>query len=1403
MFSGFGPFGRNPLNGGGLPQDTSSLPQDNSAPGPSVNQPTGQTFGYDLVGAQKSAAEKNEGKTGLNRTAFDPTGYDADKGIVSGAKLCGIDQVHGPFKQTRFLGASVTSFSSSLGFNNGSSSLNITLVEDICEGGVRTWYTRHRTVDPQGYADTDNLLIYNRTDLYEKNDIEPDKFSPPEVGSPVYFRMGTFEYCGILQSWQRLESSNGLPTYSVRVTDPRDILDGVQVILDQERSEIIAQNDTEYGREDNPEHMWNVWNVYDLLEDTGGSCKPDDRTPSYTGDDLCVGGSKRNDRGIEWNLIKEALKIYGGGTEHIALTGYKIDFTKNNFAIRHKDARYFLDIEELPDIENLRFSGPVTSLLDLVSQVCDASSRDFWVELLPVVWNDRSSYGSADQDQADFVIRSLPEGTFIAPGQGIALFIKIRTISRNQKPKTDAIANFIEAYKGSGLVIDSARGLESINEPTNVVLLGGPKRDIYQCEDPFVAPDSTFLDFATIVESDGSIVPVTYEQALDSYEEIKDDVFYVGLGAAQKALDSDILPQGIQPFWGFHQNGDLIVGANVANPFRAENVIDDAGVIKPIDTVGSDKLVSKLNPEKVYAIKVPVRDLMPKLFSGELVRRDVTGFSADKYTRSFSAPTSKIYSYTITTLEMRAAKAGFDEWRTLVASDITHPVTMTYQLQGLEGIAQQAIRALADIANGGLNQSGFNKSMAMLAPAFQKSFKKGERATGLADSLNNTPALLEAKRRKDLDLRTIHEFVLSFANKAGRQFLVPLFDNPKYQGNEINWKDSFTSTKQTEDPYYGSTNGLAVGSVILNNSGGKGIGHFTAGLCSYTNENTNKNYPTFKIVDRAPVSSQPSKEDAEPFKDREIDTNNDDSVIMLPHPIATSYFQDELGLLEGFCRIATHKYISGVGERRLAKIENINEGDLFYNNNIYGAPQSVQNSFGQFIESTGAWIKADYAINSPQADTENNIAYISKTYKLGPYAVATLPTPISRVVDVHAVPIGELLSLLLIVLTTSQQQDKDDFKKVVLDEGVLKRIKDLLATVSQGSMSMADEFLFPEAFAVPIESNILRFGPFLSEPTGIAGITKVFDESTDLVPWNYGGLNIMNEAASGLALSRKTTAEFAEIGSLRIPGLPSGSTLGFEVEHIGNARGALVVDQNEEGVTLPARHLKEVVFHEHRPSSDGPGALASRFAEADENACLNGKFAYHYIATGTDLESGEYPVLDGSKGPQISDISVSLSSDGGVTTNYQFRTFTKKNSEQLTKANLDKLRREGQKALKDSISDIKDVLNSSFGSTAGSKSSGFGGFSAFVTSPNKSDNAETNAQSKSQADKTKDESINQAVSTDILTGISNKIPLLIKPDKVDDGEHLAADSGNITRVATLNSRDIDIEANKLKNLKSL
>ena len=109
---------------------------------------------------------------------------------------------------------------------------------------------------------------------------------------------------------------------------------------------------------------------------------------------------------------------------------------------------------------------------------------------------------------------------------------------------------------------------------------------------------------------------------------------------------------------------------------------------------------------------------------------------------------------------------------------------------------------------------------------------------------------------------------------------------------------------------------------------------------------------------------------------------------MLPHPIATSYFQDDLGLLEGFCRIATHKYISGVGERRLAKIENINEGDLFYNNNtaisIYRKdPLSIggnaEISLNTFYKNSSSFSVDDFSKSAVLINYSDGILPLGKT----------------------------------------------------------------------------------------------------------------------------------------------------------------------------------------------------------------------------------------------------------------------------------------------------------------------------------------------------------------------------------------------------------------------------------------
>ena len=1336
LFSGFGPFGNGPPGGTGLP--------------PVEDSPS-------LEGSQKSADAKNTGLTGLNRVYYDATGYDPDAGAVNGAKLCGHDAIFGPYKQTRFLGASITSFSSSIGLNNGSSSLDVTLVEDTCYGDTRYTYCTHKEVNDDGSVGTDHLLMYNRTLLQETNDVEPDNFNPPKVGTPVYFRMQSFEYCGILSSWQKLQSSNGMPTYSVKLTDPREILDGVQVILSEERSDFVAQNDGEVGRDGEAQNLWNVWNVFQFLEDQGEACNKKNKNSSDYSKDFCYGGSKANDTGVEWNKIRQGLRVFGAGTKHTARSGKTIDFSRNNYGIRLKDAKFFLDIEELPEVNNLRINGPVSSVLDIVGTVCEFTRRDFWVELLPVRMEDGNTYvgkgdddGNLEEPERDKIsINNLPQGTSIGPGEGIALFIKIRTISRDQQPKTDAIENFIDAYQSSGLVIDSARGLELINEPTNVALLGGPQRDIYQCEEPYEALDelnAQFLQHGVAFAPNGSLAAQgTYESILGAYETELKGIDSMHVGAAERAL-AGIFPKGIQPFWGFHANGDLIIGSEAPNPYRARQVLDKEGVKVSIDdATGYTKI---LHPKDTYTIKVSAKELYPKLFFGKLCERQVS--YDDVKDRTWGGDGTHILVYPITSMEMRAAKSGFTEWKALIATHEQHPVTMTYKLNSLAGFSQKFLRVLSlATTDKGIGGKTSNLSSSPL-------HKLLETTTGLIDALNKTDAEREEKRQSDLDLRTIHEFVLSYANKAGREFLVPLFPNPKYDNNVRTWELEL-GTSTTVDPYYGSSGGSALGRAILTKAGGKGYGHYSANLCSYEDEESKKDFPTSKIIDRGTVSSQPSMGDSHPFAGK--DTESKQSILMLPHPAATAFFQDDVGLVEGFCRFSLYND----GER-VAKLENINDRDLFYNANLYSDTSTSP------LQSSGVWVRSNYSISSSFADTENNIAFINKRYQLGPYAVASLPSAVLK--EEASADVPKLLRLLLLILTTTTQQKDDEDKGVTFNDEVIQEIQKEL-NISQGSFGFADDFLYPEAFAVPLESRIYRYGPFLSEPTGIAGPTKIFDESNEFVPWNFGSVATMGVAASGLANERVANAEFAEIGSLRVPGLPSGATLGFEVDMIGNARGALVWDVNTEGDQLPARHIDdyEIVI------ATGVGGVAL-------DACLDGIVYCSKIAQGNDLEDGEYPVLDGSRGPQVSDISVSVG-EGGVTTNYQFRTFTKKNSEQLSKFNLDKIRREGLDGLKGTVASLKARLNESFSSRGG-------------TNGNSTDEGKgvsrPLALTGSQTDLTLDAGIVRASRTvDLIAGISNTTPILRDTTSTDEDEKLIQDASQVEAAIT-NSRAVDTEA---------
>lgn len=199
--------------------------------------------------------------------------------------------------QQTFLGASIIQFNGSVGWNNQISTLSVDLAEDPENG---------------------------------------DLFTPGSNGDPVIFTLGGFSFGGIISNIDQQNNNAGNPTYSVNLVDPRDLFNGIQLILNGYYGGIY--------------NVPNVYNVYGYLESQGG-----------------FGASQVNSTGMPWRLIRDTL---------ISLV--------QTTPIKHKLNQYYLDLSELPNLSgDFRVGGDNITLMDFINEVCTASAHDFFVYLLP------------------------------------------------------------------------------------------------------------------------------------------------------------------------------------------------------------------------------------------------------------------------------------------------------------------------------------------------------------------------------------------------------------------------------------------------------------------------------------------------------------------------------------------------------------------------------------------------------------------------------------------------------------------------------------------------------------------------------------------------------------------------------------------------------------------------------------------------------------------------------------------------------------------------------------------------------------------------------------------------------------------------------------------------------------
>lgn len=85
--------------------------------------------------------------------------------------------------------------------------------------------------------------------------------------------------------------------------------------------------------------------------------------------------------------------------------------------------------------------------------------------------------------------------------------------------------------------------------------------------------------------------------------------------------------------------------------------------------------------------------------------------------------------------------------------------------------------------------------------------------------------------------------------------------------------------------------------------------------------------------------------------------------------------------------------------------------------------------------------------------------------------------------------------------------------------------------------TVGNPFVAPVAAAVPILSNTQTYGPWIAAAT--ANGTVYFEKDDGLVPWEYGGTNFMNLAATAKITDSVSEMQTSERGSVTMPGYPT------------------------------------------------------------------------------------------------------------------------------------------------------------------------------------------------------------------------------------------------------------------------
>lgn len=451
------------------------------------------------------------------------------------------------YEQQTFLGASITNFSMTGGFGDSSSTLSVDVVvdefnksdetglgegDDVYHSGTRDQFRppfvgspvffkfgKYRSSIQDAFFNTiqeivsgesSNCDVKNQFEdggqqialneittlpsgsLYDTEDLSIKKLKEEAKSCGLTFG-------GILQSYTQNRSSNGNPLYSIQVTDPREILGNVKLLLNHYTGS-VHDND-------------NIFNIYGFLEydppeafakKANGWTRNEikrtvnnDGTVKFDGNDTFLtfdagaenpdniakefpitgrGFSRRSEQGIPFYRVNQALQAlfeYGGELPD----EYKEVKFGNH--INFRGFKYVVDLTGLPALPDFYYLDfDEMSLLELALEVCDVMNRDLYVSLLPVI--DHPYCKFLFDKNGKIINASIPEGEDIEESDLIAGIIRLDALDRSKQQDIGAIKSYLDDLEKQKIYVENRDvGFEVSNITTDKFIAGAQETDMY------------------------------------------------------------------------------------------------------------------------------------------------------------------------------------------------------------------------------------------------------------------------------------------------------------------------------------------------------------------------------------------------------------------------------------------------------------------------------------------------------------------------------------------------------------------------------------------------------------------------------------------------------------------------------------------------------------------------------------------------------------------------------------------------------------------------------------------------------------------------------------------------------------------------------------------------------------